>query len=146
MVLVRSNKGIPLDLKFNPARLPCPIAELDAHNYEEEVLVDPPASAAGPLGPPVAALFDGLPMAQHDRLRDRLAIDDPDDFAASYGAAGEQIHGTSMASLIVHGRPCAPGASGHFAPDEAARRNASAGYMPEHILVGTAAVWRTSPR
>ena len=78
------------------------IGDLDPRD-EEEVLLGPPAVAAGQLGPPIVALFDGVPMAQHDRLRDRLTIDDPDDFAGSYGAASEQIHGTSMASLIVHG-------------------------------------------
>lgn len=59
--------------------------------------------AEGELGPPVAALLDGLPMAQHDRLSDRLVIDDPDDFEARYGAAREQRHGTAMASLIIQG-------------------------------------------
>lgn len=78
------------------------IGDLDARD-EEEVVVGPSSIAAERLGPPVVALFDGLPMAQHDRLRDRLLIDDPDDFAAAYGAASEQVHGTSMASLIVHG-------------------------------------------
>ncbi|MDE0002577.1 MAG: S8 family peptidase [Rhodospirillaceae bacterium] len=52
---------------------------------------------------PIAALLDGVPMAQHDRLANRLVIDDPDDFANEYGAAGEQRHGTAMASLILHG-------------------------------------------
>lgn len=44
----------------------------------------------GELAPPVAALLDGLPMARHDMLSDRLVIDDPDGFEAQYGAAGEQ--------------------------------------------------------
>ncbi len=57
----------------------------------------------GELAPPVAALLDGLPMARHDRLSDRLVIDDPDGFEVRYGAAGEQRHGTAMASLILHG-------------------------------------------
>ena len=70
---------------------------------DEEAEAGPPAAASGPMRPPVVALFDGLPMALHDRLRDRLEIDDPDDFAAAYGAASEQLHGTAMASLIVHG-------------------------------------------
>jgi len=34
------------------------------------------------LAPPVAALFDGLPMANHRLLSARLDIDDPDDFAS----------------------------------------------------------------
>ncbi len=52
---------------------------------------------------PIAALLDGVPMAQHDRLANRLVIDDPDNFANKYGAAGEQRHGTAMASLTLHG-------------------------------------------
>lgn len=54
-------------------------------------------------GEPVAALFDGLPMAQHELLRGRLEIDDPDNCEAQYGRATEQRHGTAMASLILHG-------------------------------------------
>ncbi len=52
---------------------------------------------------PIAALLDGVPMAQHDWLANRLVIDDPDGFANKYGMAGEQRHGTAMASLILHG-------------------------------------------
>ncbi len=52
---------------------------------------------------PIAALLDGVPMAQHDRLANRLVIDDPDSFGDAYGAAREQQHGTAMASLILHG-------------------------------------------
>ena len=52
---------------------------------------------------PLVALLDGLPMAQHDRLSNRLVVDDPDDFAVRYGAASEQRHGTAMASLVLHG-------------------------------------------
>lgn len=52
---------------------------------------------------PIAALLDGVPMAQHDRLANRLIVDDPDNFVDQYGAAVEQRHGTAMASLILHG-------------------------------------------
>lgn len=55
------------------------------------------------LEPPVAALLDGMPMAQHDRLANQLIIEDPDEFAGHYGTAAEQRHGTAMASLILHG-------------------------------------------
>ena len=58
---------------------------------------------------PVAALLDGVPMAQHERLADRLVLDDPDEFADEYGSASEQRHGTAMASLILHGDLNAPG-------------------------------------
>ncbi|MDR3567883.1 MAG: S8 family peptidase [Syntrophobacteraceae bacterium] len=58
--------------------------------------------------PPIAALFDGLPMSGHDFLSGRLEIDDPDDFSSEYGRASEQRHGTAMASLILHGDLNAP--------------------------------------
>lgn len=57
---------------------------------------------------PIAALLDGVPMAQHHWLANRLVIDDPDSFANEYGAAVEQRHGTAMASLILHGDLNAP--------------------------------------
>ena len=55
-----------------------------------------------PLGEPVVALFDGLPLQSHRRLLDRLIVDDPDGFEADYQAS-ERRHGTAMASLIIHG-------------------------------------------
>jgi hypothetical protein len=51
---------------------------------------------------PVVALFDGLPLQNHKLLQGRLIIDDPDDYESFY-QANERVHGTSMASLIVHG-------------------------------------------
>jgi hypothetical protein len=55
-----------------------------------------------PSGEPIIALFDGVPLANHRLLDGRLRIDDPDNFESEYTAA-ERVHGTSMASLIVHG-------------------------------------------
>lgn len=70
-------------------------------------LVDAVETSAGEasteLDTPIVALLDGMPMTQHDRLADRLVVDDPDNFADKYGAAAEQRHGTAMASLILHG-------------------------------------------
>lgn len=59
-------------------------------------------SADMPELPAVAALLDGAPLQQHDALRDRLLIDDPFDLERLY-QPGERQHGTSMASLILHG-------------------------------------------
>lgn len=78
--------------------------ELDFAEAEDANAKDAPDPAQAPR----AALLDGLPMAQHTKLADRLSVDDPDDFASEYGQANEQIHGTSMASLIVHGDLNAP--------------------------------------
>lgn len=55
-----------------------------------------------PLSPPIAALLDGAPLLLHDALQNRLAFDDPFDLECHY-QPGERKHGTSMASLIIHG-------------------------------------------
>ena len=55
-----------------------------------------------PAGEPVVALFDGLPVANHQLLQGRLIVDDPDGFAQAYPVS-ERKHGTEMASLVVHG-------------------------------------------
>ena len=55
-----------------------------------------------PTGAPVVALFDGLPLTGHDRLRERLIVDDPDGWEQRY-PADRRRHGTAMASLIIHG-------------------------------------------
>lgn len=53
---------------------------------------------------PRVALFDGLPFGNHDQLQGRLIIDDPDDLAGGGRyPMNERRHGTSMASLIIHG-------------------------------------------
>ena len=55
-----------------------------------------------PTGEPVVAILDGLPMANHRLLQNRLVIDDPDDYTAEYTVV-DRTHGTAMASLIAHG-------------------------------------------
>jgi hypothetical protein len=60
------------------------------------------AAPAAATGPPVVALLDGLPLQNHPLLAGRLEIDDPDGWESEYEAK-DRVHGTSMASLIVHG-------------------------------------------
>lgn len=55
-----------------------------------------------PQGKPVVALLDGLPLEKHDALTGRLVVDAPEDWGSDYAPA-ERLHGTAMASLIVHG-------------------------------------------
>lgn len=62
----------------------------------------PEAAPPLPTGNPVVALLDGVPMQHHELLADRLIYDDPDDFESDY-QAGERVHGTAMASLLIHG-------------------------------------------
>ncbi len=49
---------------------------------------------------PIIAIFDGMPMQNHSLLKDRLILDDPDDFGNGYQVA-DRKHGTSMASLVL---------------------------------------------
>lgn len=53
-------------------------------------------------GDPIIAVLDGLPLENHAALAGRLQVYDPDDFAATHEAS-DRIHGTAMASLIIHG-------------------------------------------
>lgn len=57
---------------------------------------------ATPTGPPVAAVFDGVPVLEHQLLADRIEFDDPDDLS-DLSVVSERFHGTEMASLVLHG-------------------------------------------
>lgn len=70
-----------------------PNGDLETAQIEEKPL---------PFGDPVVALFDGLPLANHSLLAGRLIVDDPDNWGADYEASA-RVHGSSMASLIIHG-------------------------------------------
>ena len=62
-----------------------------------------PLVAGEELLPPSVALLDGLPLENHQALQDRIEVDDPDEFSEMYERPVEHVHGTSMASLIIHG-------------------------------------------
>jgi hypothetical protein len=68
----------------------------------ENLEASPVGTVPPPAGDPIAALLDGVPLANHVRLADRIMLDDPEDFAAQSPVA-KRAHGTSMASLIIHG-------------------------------------------
>src|SRR6185437_7398032 len=54
------------------------------------------------LGNPILGLLDGVPVAAHALLANHLVVDDQ--FALEPNApVADRIHGTAMASLIVHG-------------------------------------------
>lgn len=55
-----------------------------------------------PENPPVIALLDGVPLANHTQLQGRIDIYDPESFESDYQAK-QRLHGTTMASLIIHG-------------------------------------------
>lgn len=67
---------------------------------------------------PIAAVFDALLVQAHPLLAGRLVIDDPEDLEAR--AVGPRVHGTAMASLVLHGdlndTPSAIGRRVYFRP------------------------------
>ena len=72
-------------------------------------LQEPATTQVGmmPSGEATVALFDGLPLENHARLSGRLRVDDPDDYASAY-TSSERDHGTTMASIVLHGDLNAP--------------------------------------
>ncbi|MDY3884352.1 S8 family peptidase [Porphyromonas somerae] len=76
---------------------------MDDDFLQEDLLpIEGVANDAPPTGSPIVAIFDGYPMANHEVLKDRLIIDDPDNMEAYYQVQ-ERKHGTAMCSLIVRG-------------------------------------------
>lgn len=68
---------------------------------ETEALSLPVRELPLPSGSPIGAIFDGMPIQNHELLRGRLIIDDPDNYANGYESK-YRIHGTSMASLAIY--------------------------------------------
>lgn len=50
---------------------------------------------------PIAAIFDAVPIQAHAALNDYLIVDDPDGLESI--SVGQRVHGTAMASLVIHG-------------------------------------------
>lgn len=67
-------------------------------SFAEQVEIDKDEA----LAHPVAALFDGVPIANHELLANRIIIDDPNNLQ-SVSPVDSRRHGTAMASLILHG-------------------------------------------
>lgn len=80
----------------------CAVLVPGGDDLVESVVTEALPAGAKPFGRPLVALLDGLPLAQHELLSDRLFLEDPDDYARNY-LASQRIHGTMMASLICHG-------------------------------------------
>jgi Subtilase family len=75
-------------------------APVEAPLEPESLVREPPPAL--PAGAPRVALLDGLPLANHALLAGRMVVDDPDGWDATTPAA-RRVHGTSMASLVIHG-------------------------------------------
>jgi hypothetical protein len=77
---------------------------IEAVEEERELSIN----STAPTTEPRVALFDGLPLAAHETLQDRIVIVDPDGIEETYPAPS-RVHGTAMASLILHGDLSSPG-------------------------------------
>jgi hypothetical protein len=64
-------------------------------------IIDAPQESES-FGDPMVAVFDGLPLENHELLQGRIVVDDPDGFTAKY-ISGSRIHGTAVASTVCHG-------------------------------------------
>lgn len=62
----------------------------------------PPSAEPVDALSPIAAVFDAIPVQNHDLLNGRLILDDPDDLDAM-SVVADRRHGTEMASLVLHG-------------------------------------------
>ncbi len=60
------------------------------------------AAAVGELREPILALFDGVPVAAHPLLAAHLVVNDQFDLEP-HAPVNQRVHGTAMASLLVHG-------------------------------------------
>lgn len=59
-------------------------------------------AAPVPLGDPILALLDGVPVAAHPLLARHLTVDDQNALEPLTPVA-DRVHGTAMASLVIHG-------------------------------------------
>jgi hypothetical protein len=55
-----------------------------------------------PQGDPIVAIMDGVPLQNHARLGERIILDDPQNLQGQTPAV-DRVHGTSMASIVLHG-------------------------------------------
>lgn len=65
------------------------------------------AAEAGELRDPILALIDGVPVAAHPLLARHVIVDDLFGLEPTT-PVGDRVHGTAMASLIIHGDRNAP--------------------------------------
>lgn len=82
---------------------PMPQTVFGFDTTEESELLEEAINEPLPSGNPIVALLDGFPQSNHGLLRGRLIVEDPDGFESQYGDAKKMKHGTTMASLIIHG-------------------------------------------
>jgi hypothetical protein len=91
-------------LRTEGIRLFHPMGQIAAPAADEVVQASPVPAPALVLARTSSrlALLDGLPVEGHELLAGRLLIDDPDSWAATT-PVNTRVHGSAMASLVIHG-------------------------------------------
>jgi hypothetical protein len=83
------------------------LARPGGQSVDADVAVDGDDAAAPigdlPAGEPTIAILDGLPMANHPILQDRLVVHDPDGLETASYLARLRLHGTQVASVVIWG-------------------------------------------
>jgi len=79
-----------------------PVFTAGKDNQAEQKEIIIPADSSEIKEQPTLALLDGLPLENHEWIKDYIIVDDPDDWSEDYSPS-DQKHGTSMASLIIRG-------------------------------------------
>lgn len=91
-------------LSEHSVRLLKPLGQVLCAYEPNAETIEKPQNELRPLtyDKPICAMLDGLPLANHHYLQTRLLIDDRDGYEPTY-PANMRVHGTGMASLIIHG-------------------------------------------
>ena len=80
-----------------------PVSQAMETNYTDTINCDVEENAEEISSEsPILALFDGMPIQNHKLLRNRLLVDDPDEYEKGY-LEKYRCHGTAMASLMIYG-------------------------------------------
>ena len=95
-----SGQDYPQWISLNSIKYCRPIGQQSQDAIEPEASEYIAVEAPGE-NPPVIALLDGVPLVNHQLIRDFIVLDDPDNFSAHYQPP-QYKHGTAMTSLICH--------------------------------------------
>lgn len=94
----RGNEGLIAEESILHIR-PQSVSQLNIFEVQEDVNIA--AKALPASNDSIVAIFDAVPLAGHSQLANRLNVDDI--FNLEPLAAGLRVHGTAMASAVVHG-------------------------------------------
>lgn len=74
----------------------------------EDLITGEAIESSAPAQSPILAILDGYPIAAHPLLQDRINLEDVFDLEGD-ALVANRVHGTAMASLVVHGDRNVPG-------------------------------------